>query len=549
MTIALVIGLVACNGASKPKEGDMDKELSKLEPIEESVRPEIYTNFKLTSDVSHLSANEQEIVKIMFEVADIMDGIFWQQTYGDKDELFARIDNEEAMKFAQINYGPWDKMESEKPFFKGVGEKPKGANFYPADMTVEEFEAFEDENKKSLYTMIRRDENGALTSVWYHEYFKEETQKAAELLKKASELAEDAGLKKYLNLRAEALLTDDYYESDIAWMDMKTSNIDMVVGPIENYEDALFGYKAAHEAFILIKDVEWSNKLAAYTKFLPQMQKDLPVDAKYKAEKPGSDVDLNAYEVVYYAGDCNAAGKTLAINLPNDAKVQLNKGTRKLQLKNALQAKFEKILVPIADVLIAEDQRQYIQFDAFFSNTMFHEVGHGLGIKYVVGKDNVKVREALTDQATALEEGKADILGLFIVTKLDEMGELGEGTNLKNNYATFMASIFRSIRFGASSSHGKANMVRFNYFLEHGAMTRNENGTYSINFDKMQEVSIELARIILELQGNGDYDAAKAFIEKWGSIQPQLQADLDRLTELGIPVDITLDQGPANLTW
>jgi hypothetical protein len=542
LTIILVAGLVACNGETKPKEQE-EKPMSDLVPV----RTDAYTNFKLTADISHLSENEKEIVKIMFQVADIMDDIFWVQNYGDKEALLSGIEDANAKKFAEINYGPWDQMAEEKSFIDGYGDKPLGANYYPADMTKEEFDALDHPEKANLYTMIRRDEEGKLKVIWYHEFFAEQTKQAADLLLKAAELAEDEGLKKYLTLRADALLTDKYYESDIAWMDMKTSNIDMVVGPIENYGDRLYGYKAAHEAFILIKDIEWSKRLAAYTQFLPQMQKDLPVDAKYKAEEPGTDVDLNAYSVIYYAGDCNAAGKTLAINLPNDSRVQLEKGTRKLQLKNALQAKFEKILVPIADVLIAEDQREFIQFDAFFSNTMFHEVGHGLGIKFLVDDSKTEVSDALKDMDVVLEEGKADILGLFAVTKLDQMGELGEGMRLKDNYVTFMASIFRSIRFGASSAHGKANMCRFNYFLEHGAMTRNENGTYTINFEKMQEVSMELARIILELQGNGDYEAAKAFVDKWGSIKPQLQADLDRLTELGIPIDITLDQGPANV--
>jgi len=319
----------------------------------------------------------------------------------------------------------------------------------------------------------------------------------------------------------------------------------MVVGPIENYTDGLFGYKAAHEAYILIKDVEWSEKLAKYAAFLPQLQKELPVDPEYKKETPGSDVDLNAYDVVYYTGDCNMAGKTIAINLPNDERVQLQKGTRKLQLKNAMQAKFDKILVPIAEMVITPEQRKHITFTAFFSNTMFHEVAHGMGLKNTInGKGSA--RKALKEKYSAIEEGKADILGLYLVTKLNEMGEFNE-TDLMDNYVTFMAGIFRSVRFGASSAHGMANMLRFNYFLEKGAFTRNDDGTYYVDIDKMKTASTELTQKILKLQGDGDYETAKSWIETEGIVKPQLQADLERINDAGIPVDIVFTQGPEVL--
>ncbi len=412
-------------------------------------------------------------------------------------------------------------------------------------MTKEEFEAFDNADKSNLYTLIRRDENGNLMTVWYHDAFFIQTEKAALLLEEAADLAEDKGFEKYLRLRANALRTDDYFESDMAWLDMKDNLVDIVVGPIENYTDGLFGYKAAHESFVLIKDVEWSAKLAKYAAFLPQLQLELPVDEKYKKETPGSDVDLNAYDVVYYAGDCNMADKTIAINLPNDEKVQLQKGTRKLQLKNAMRAKFDHILAPITEVLISADQKQYVTFDAFFSNTMFHEVSHGMGVKNTInGKGSV--RKALKEKYSAIEEGKADILGLYLVTKLHEMGEFDD-TDLMDNYVTFMAGIFRSVRFGASSAHGMANMLRFNFFMEHGAFTRNSDGTYTTDFEKMKTASKLLTQKILKMQGDGDYEAAKQWIEKEGIVKPQLQADLDRLNEAGIPSDIYFDQGPEVL--
>ncbi|HOI86650.1 MAG TPA: Zn-dependent hydrolase [Lentimicrobium sp.] len=508
-------------------------------------RVSIYAPVELTADIGHLSENEKQILSILFDVAQLMDDIFWQQTIGNKDAFLQRISDETSRRFAEINYGPWDRLNGNKPFLTYIGDKPLGANFYPPDMTKEEFDTLQNPDKSSLYTLIRRNEDGTLRVVWYHEAYASKINKAAELLKKAAALAEDEGLKKYLELRAGALLTDNYFDSDMAWMDMKTSNLDFVVGPIENYEDALFGTKAAQEAFILIKDVEWSERLARFASLLPELQKGLPVDQKYKNEVPGSDADLNAYDVVFYAGDCNAGSKTIAINLPNDEQVQLQKGSRKLQLKNAMKAKFDKILVPIADQLIDESQRSYIKFDAFFANTMFHEVAHGLGIKNTLdGKGTV--REALKEQYSAIEEAKADILGLYMVTKLYEMGELTDG-EVMDNYVTFMAGIFRSVRFGAASAHGKANMLTFNYFSEKGAFTHQANGTYMVNFETMKQAVESLGGMILTLQGNGAYEQVKELIRTKSVIPAQLQQDLDKLKGAGIPVDITFDQGKHKL--
>ncbi len=546
VSVLALFGLTSCDTATTAPEQEQEATAEVVYEHIDGIDYDAYAKVELTTDISHLTDNEKEVLRRMFKVADIMDDIFWTQTYGDKEALLNGIKDEKIKAFAVINYGPWDilNMEENKPFLKGFETRPKGANFYPKDMTKEEFEAFEDPNKDNLYTLVKRDAEGKLYTQWYHEAYADQIEEAATLLLEASTFADDAGLKKYLELRAEALRTDKYQESDMAWMDMKTSNIDMVVGPIENYLDALYGYKAAHESFILVKDVEWSEKLKYYAQFLPQMQKDLPVDAKYKQETPGSDVDLNAYDVVYYSGDCNEAGKTIAINLPNDEQVQLEKGSRKLQLKNAMRAKFEKILVPISEQLIVEELRSHIKFDAFFQNTMFHEVSHGMGIKNTI-TGNGPVRTALKEQYSAIEEGKADILGLYIVTTLADMGELK--VDLKDNYVTFMTSIFRSIRFGASSAHGKANLIRYNYFLELGAFSRNADGLYSIDFDKMQVASKALTTDILEVQGNGDYDAAKAFVAKWSNISPELTADLKRLSDAGIPKDIYYEQGPQVL--
>lgn len=501
---------------------------------------EKYTTVKLDADLSHLSDNDKLIIKKLITAGKIIDEIFWYQAFGDKSEVLDFLKDPELRRFAEVNYGPWDRLNGNKPFIDGYGEKPLGANFYPVGMTKAEFDACPIPEKNSLYTIIRENSIDQIIAIPYKDVYRVELGLAANLLRGVSELSDNEAFSKYTALRADALQSDQYLASDMAWLDMKDNHIDVVIGPIETYEDQLFGKKAAYECYVLLKDMEWSKRLEKYAKFLPGLQKGLPVDAKYKAETPGRDTELNAYDVLYYAGDCNAGSKTIAINLPNDERVQLEKGTRRLQLKNAMKAKFEKILNPIADVIIDPSQRKHVTFDAFFANTMFHEVAHGLGIKNTInGKGTV--RESLKEHASALEEGKADMLGLYMVNQLHEKGEI-DG-DVKDYIVTFMAGIFRSVRFGASSAHGKANMIRFNFFDEMNAFTRNDNGTYTVNFDKFQDAMDALSEKILTLQGDGDYEGVAALVADKGLIKSQLQADLDNLSDLGIPVDVVFEQG------
>jgi hypothetical protein len=527
----MMISLAACKGTHKGNESTQDTIAMKLND---------FALFTLTTDISKLTDNEKKMIPVLIEAAQIMDDIFWVEAFGDKKTLMNNLKTKNEKKLAAINYGPWERLNDNKPFIHGFGPKPTGANFYPADMTTEEFEKLADRNKTSLYTLIRRNSNNELIVIPYHEAFRDQILKVSGLLKQASELADDPGLKNYLALRSRDFLADDYLLSDMAWMDMKNNVIDFVIGPIESYEDQLYGYKASHEAYILVKDLDWSKKLSRYTSLLPKLQKELPVDIKYKSEMPGSSSDLGAYDVIYYAGDCNAGSKTIAINLPNDERVQLAKGSRRLQLKNAMEAKFNKILLPIAEVLTPSDQLKYITFDAFFSNTMFHEIAHGLGcINTINGKGTV--REALKENYTTLEEGKADILGLYLETKLKEMGETD--VDLMNEYTTFLAGIFRSIRFGASSAHGKANLIRFNYFKEKGAFTMDTSGKYSVNFDKMKYAIDSLSGLIITIQGDGDYQKAAEMIEKYAVMDEDLIKALERIEEKDIPVDIVFNQG------
>ncbi|WP_394223614.1 Zn-dependent hydrolase [Alteromonas gracilis] len=542
--VAGLLMLTACSKSADTTQTQTAKpetDVAQTLLVDES-RLSIYHGVDLTSDLSHLSDNQHKMLSLLIDASKIMDDLFWKQAFfDDKDTFLSSISDEKVRHFASINYGPWDRLNGDTPFISGYEDKPLGAEFYPHDMEKEAFATADFAGKKSLYSMVKRDEAGNLYSVPYSEAFKSELMKASDILKEASELAEDESFKQYLQLRSAALLSDDYLASDMAWMDMKTNPIELVIGPIETYEDQLFGYRAAFEAYVLIKDLAWSEKLAKYAAFLPELQQGLPVAEAYKAEMPGSDADLNAYDVIYYAGHSNAGSKTIAINLPNDERVQLEKGTRRLQLKNAMRAKFDTILVPIADTLIVPEQRKHITFDAFFANTMFHEVAHGLGIKNTLDGSGT-VRGALKEHASALEEGKADILGLYMVQSLLEKGEITQGT-LEDYYVTFMAGVFRSVRFGASSAHGKANMIRFNFFAQQGAFEKTEDGLYRVNMEKMGESVEALSELILTLQGDGDYDGVAQLVETMGVIKPDLGSDLARLEAANIPVDIHFNQG------
>ncbi len=535
LLIAAVFALPACGQIDPPQQASSQGQDGS------AVRPHIYASVPLTADLSVLSESERAMLMPLIQAAEIMDELFWYQAYGDRDALLASIQDSAAREFALINYGPWDRLAGLSPFIDGYETKPPASNFYPQDMTREEFEAWDEPAKTGEYSYVRRDDNGELMLVPYSVMHAEPLARAAAYLREASALAEDDGLRRYLALRADALVSDEYQPSDMAWMDMKSNRIEVVIGPIEHYEDRLFGYRTAFEAFVLIKDMEWSERLARFAAFLPELQRGLPVPDEYKAETPGSDADLNAYDAIYYAGDSNAGAKTIAINLPNDEQVQLAKGTRRLQLRNSMRAKYDEILVPIADELVAENLQGNITFNAFFSNVMFHEVAHGLGIKNTLDGQGT-VREALREFGGALEEAKADVLGLYMITKLFEAGELQEG-ELLDHYVTFMAGLFRSVRFGASSAHGRANMMQFNYFAEQGAFTRGDNGKYSVNFEAMQDAVQSLARRILMLQGDGDYAGVGALLDSHGIIGTALAEDLARLNSAGIPVDVVFEQG------
>jgi hypothetical protein len=507
-----------------------------------------YTTVRLETDLSGLSEAQRRMIGLLIEAAGYMDDLFWVQAWGSRQLFMEKLTSEDQRRFAAINYGPWDRLNGDRPWLEGTPPKPPGANLYPPDLTKEEFEAAcaadpaAAEGLRGLYTVVDRDPQGRLRIMPYHVIYRPPLVAAADRLRQAADLSEDAGFARYLRLRADALVSDNYQPSDLAWMDNKNNRVELVIGPIETYEDQLFGYKAAFEAFVLLKDPEWSRRLERYAGLLPTLQRRLPVAEAYKQESPGDSSDLNVYDLLFVAGDSNAGSKTIAINLPNDPEVQLRKGARRLQLKNAMRAKFDRILVPISELLIDPAQRRYVTFDAFFANTMFHEVAHGLGIKTTLNGRG-PVREAMKEQASALEEGKADIVGLFLVEQLREMGEITDG-EVMDNYVTFFAGLFRAIRFGASSAHGRANLARYNFFRQMGAFTRDgATGTYRVDEAATRRAIRALSERIILLQGDGDYEGAVRFMEELGVIDSVLQGDLDRVGAAGIPVDVVFEQG------
>jgi len=502
---------------------------------------------ELNYDISKLPKHEAMALPGFLIIAQITDSVFWKQSYGSRYDLHKSIDNDTINRFVDINYGPWERLNNNKPFVKGFGEKPKGARFYPSDITKAEFESFVDSTKNSPYTVIKRGADKKLVSVPYSEEYGYYLSGINDNLRRIATMMVkfDSAFGKYLYYRGEALMNNDYNYSDKLWLESQDNVLDIIVGPIESYEDQFGGIKTSFETYIVAKDVEWSKKLQKYVALLPTLQKGLPVSKKYQTPLPGLKSQIGAYDVLMYAGDCNSGSKTIAVNLPNDEQVQAEYGTRRLQFKNVMKAKFDSILMPIVDVLIDEKQRKYVSFDAFFANTMFHEVAHGLGIKNTI-TDDKPVSLALGEYHAALEEGKADVLGLYMITELLTSKDITEGT-IENYYTTFVASIFRSIRFGAASAHGKANMVRFNFFMQEGAIKKNNNGTYTIDYDKMKVAVYKLSAIILEIQGDGDKAKAENILNKQGIISSDLQADLDNLKKLSIPVDVIFNQGSRQL--
>jgi hypothetical protein len=505
---------------------------------------------EITADVSHLSENDRKALGKLIDAARLLDPLYLRQVWSGNEALLKKLEadstpeGKERLHYFMINKCPWSRLDKNEPFIDGVPhEKPPQAGFYPDDMSKDEFNTWvaglsEQERQRAtgFFTVIRRGADNKLKIVPYREEYREFLEPAATLLKEAAELTGNATLKNFLTRRAEAFLTDDYYASDVAWMDLDAP-IDVTIGPYETYEDELFGYKAAFEAFVTVRDEAESAKLARFSGYLQELEDNLPVDPKYRNPKIGAASPIRVVDVVFTSADGNRGVQTAAFNLPNDEKVVKEKGSKRVMLKNVQEAKSNKVLVPISKILIDPAQQSQISFEAFFTQILAHELMHGLGphnIK-VAGRETA-VRKELKELYSAIEEAKADITSLWALQYLMDKGVV-DRTMERDLYTTYLASSFRSVRFGITEAHGKGQALQFNYLVDEGAIKIDETaGTFSIDSSKIKETVRKLTSEILTLEAEGSYDKAKAMLDKYGVIRPVMQKALDKLT--GVPVDI-----------
>lgn len=498
-------------------------------------------------DPSILDEREKQVVQKLYEASKIMDEIFLDQVYSKNREIKNELqsDNSQVAKltleYFNIMFGPFDRLDHNEPFF-GSQKKPLGANFYPEDMTKDEFTKHVKENPAddsaftSEFTVIRR-ENGKLKAIPYSVFYKDRLDKAASLLREAAALSDNPSLKKYLELRAKAFSTNDYYESDMAWMDLKDNKIEVVIGPYEVYEDEMFNYKAAFESFVTIKDPEESKTLEKFAAYLTDIEKNLPIDDEYKNFERGSESPIVVANQVFSAGDTKSGVQTLAFNLPNDERVRQVKGSKKVMLKNVHEAKFEKLLKPIAEIVLDEDQQKYVSFVGFFSHTLMHEMSHGVGPGFItVDGRKTEVKRELKETYSKLEECKADILGMYNNILMIDKGLYSREFD-NEIWVTFLAGIFRTVRFGINEAHGAGDAIIYNYLLEKGAYQYDESKQkVRVNFGKIYPALKELANIVLMIQAKGDYEGAKALLAKYAVTSPSMDALRAKLANL--PVDI-----------
>lgn len=501
-----------------------------------------YATITLGTDISKLSEKEKQMIPLLISACKIMDEIFWLQAFGPKDSLFSKLNNDDEKKLCEINYGPWDRLNDNEPFIENYGKKPIGAGFYPSDIKYLPFIDMKFEDKLSMFTVIKRADDGSLYTQPYKVAYELYLEKAADYLKQAAGFSEDKQFADFLKMRAEAFLSDDYYKSDLSWMDLTNNKIELIIGPIESEEDRFINTKTTYEAFLLIKDHEWSEKLKGYSSMVPEIKNQLGLDDKYKSQIVFTKADIGVFDAIYYGGYANAGAKSISINHPKDGRILMEKGNKKMQFKNAMQAKFDKIMKPISDILISENERPNVKFDAFFINNLTYEMADAIVVKTTVNNKG-PVKDALKDYFPTMNSLKADILNLFLLTKLHEKGVIKE-VELLDNYVIFMANVLRSVRFGATYSQGSSNIICFNALQEMGAFSREEKtGTYSVNFEKMKDAINNFSSTIMKILTEGDYDAAKELIEGKGNMLPQLQKDITRISSAGIPTDIVFEQG------
>lgn len=542
LSITILFISIFLLGCEKKTE---NKEAEDIAMLKEKIAKFVPTD--LNYDSSTLDEREKVVVEKLYLASKIMDEIFLEQVYSKNDEIKAQLlkENTEVSKLQlelfNIMFGPFDRLEHDAPFIDSL-KKPLGANFYPEDMTKEEFENWIKANPgdekpfTSEFTVIRR-ENGKLAAIPYSEYWKDKLTEASKLLKEAAEYADNPTLKKYLNSRADAFLSNDYYQSDMDWMDLKDHKIEIVIGPYEVYEDGMFNYKASFESFLTIKDQEESKKLDVFKQYLRDMEIHLPIPDQYKNFDRGSESPLAVVNEIFTAGDTKAGVQTLAFNLPNDERVRKVKGSKKVMLKNVAHAKYDKLLIPITEIVLDPDQMKYVTFNSFFTHSLMHEMSHGIGPGFIkVDGRDTEVRKELKETYATLEECKADILGMYNNVFMIEKGVFPE-TFERETYVTFLAGTFRSVRFGINEAHGGGNAIIYNFLLEKGGYEYNpETQKVKVNFEKIGPALRDLANLVLMIQAKGDYQGAKDLIAKYAVNSPSMETLRKNLEQL--PVDI-----------
>ncbi|HEY7786845.1 MAG TPA: hypothetical protein VIB00_19095 [Pyrinomonadaceae bacterium] len=539
LLVSLALSMFAQQERKQPMtaDNDLQKKIARFSPT------------VLTADTSHLSAGDRAALQKIIAAAKLLDPLFLRQVWSGNEALKRKLEADKSsagrlqLHYFLINDGPWSRLDDKEPFIEGVPTKLAGANYYPEDMTKEEFEAWvatlsPEERRKAtgFFWLIRRGDDRKLTIVPYSKAYADFLVPAAKLLNEAAQLTTNQSLKKFLTTRATALASDDYYESDVAWMDLDAP-IDVTFGPYETYEDELFSYKAAFEAYITLRDEAESAKLAKFSQYLQELENNLPIDAKYRNPKLGAASPIRVVNNVFGSGEGNSGVQTAAFNLPNDERVVKEKGSKRVMLKNVQEAKFNKTLIPISKVVVAPAQQSAVSFESFFTHILAHELMHGLGPHNItVGAEQTTVRKQLKELSSAIEEAKADITGLWALQYLIDKGAV-EKEMERSLYTTFLASVFRSVRFGITEAHGKGVAVQFNYLTDEGAIVYDEKtGTFAIEPTKIKDAVRKLAGEIMTLQAEGSYEKAKAMLDKYGTIRPPMKYALDKLGD--VPVDI-----------
>jgi len=484
---------------------------------------------------SGISDNGKQVLDYYKLISGEIDNIYWDQSFGDKTPM-TKLPTDAQRVYALVNYGPWDRLDG-KSFVEGYGERPLGANFYPADMTDAEFEALDDPDKLSPYTLIRRGEDGKLKVVWYHDAYKESIERISNYLHAAADYTIKPSVRNYLLKKIEALHTDRYYDSDLAWIEMNDSKMDLVIGPNMTKDDRRYGIKASYEAYALLKNLALTEVLSEYTAMIPELQTILPCKEEYKSFSPGTSSNIFAYEALSYAGASNAGIKKIALNLPYDPQVQAEKGTRTALLNNVIREKFFKIVRPAGRLLLEKEQQSNLDVDAFFWNIAFREVAHGLGVKQTVnGKGSVT--EALGNEALTLEEIKGDVVGVFLNLYLIGKGRIDHSVTREDAITTFITGLIRSSRFGNAEALGRANIVCYNFLKERGAFAHNQAGLYHIDYDKAEAAITALAEHVLTLQATGDREGADAFVARYSTVAETLSQDFAAMNRANIPTDV-----------